>query len=175
MAFRIASRPLGRRFLFSAPLLLGAASACAQGSDIVFQRSSLVIVTAGKDWKFDVEMATNDAERERGLMYRKELGPYEGMLFDFQREMPVSFWMKNTLIPLDMVFIAADGTVRTAVAVTASLAVWWVLGQVVAGRVTQRAVAGWREWFREFLVLGSGLWVGAVGSVLLAALVLGAL
>ena len=112
MAFRIASRPLGRRFLFSAPLLLGAASACAQGSDIVFQRSSLVIVTAGKDWKFDVEMATNDAERERGLMYRKELGPYEGMLFDFQREMPVSFWMKNTLIPLDMVFIAADGTVR---------------------------------------------------------------
>ena len=112
MAFRIASRPLGRRFLFSAPLLLGAASACAQGSDIVFQRSSLVIVTAGKDWKFDVEMATNDAERERGLMYRKELGPYEGMLFDFQREMPVSFWMKNTLIPLDMVFIAADGTVK---------------------------------------------------------------
>ena len=70
---------------------------------------------------------------------------------------------------------AADGTVRTAVAVTASLAVWWVLGQVVAGRVTQRAVAGWREWFREFLVLGSGLWLGAVGSVLLAALVLGAL
>lgn len=70
---------------------------------------------------------------------------------------------------------AADGTMRTVVAVTASLAVWWVLGQVVAGRVTQRAVAGWREWFREFLVMGSGLWLGAVGSVLLAALVLGAL
>jgi hypothetical protein len=34
------------------------------------------------------------------------------MLFDFYQEMPVSFWMKNTLIPLDMVFIAADGTVR---------------------------------------------------------------
>ena len=70
---------------------------------------------------------------------------------------------------------AADGAVRTAVAVAASLAVWWVLGQVVAGRVTQRAVAGWREWFREFLVLGSGLWLGAIGSVLLAAFVLGAL
>lgn len=70
---------------------------------------------------------------------------------------------------------AADGTVRTMVAVVASLAVWWVLGQAVAGRVTQRAVAGWREWFREFLVLGSGLWLGAVGSVLLAAFVLGAL
>lgn len=70
---------------------------------------------------------------------------------------------------------AADGTIRTSVAVLASLGVWWLLGQVVAGRVTQRAVAGWREWFREFLVLGSGLWLGAIGSVLLAAFVLGAL
>ena len=69
---------------------------------------------------------------------------------------------------------AADGNVRTVVAVGASLAVWWVLGQAVAGRVTQRAVAGWREWFREFLVLGSGLWLGAIGSVVLAAIVLGA-
>lgn len=68
---------------------------------------------------------------------------------------------------------AADGTIRTLVAVGASLAVWLVLGQVVAGRVTQRAVAGWREWFREFVILGSGLWLGAVGAVVLAALVLG--
>jgi uncharacterized membrane protein (UPF0127 family) len=44
-------------------------------------------------------------------MFRKQLGAYEGMLFDFFREAPVSFWMKNTLIPLDMVFIAADGHV----------------------------------------------------------------
>lgn len=70
---------------------------------------------------------------------------------------------------------AADGAGRTAIAVGASLAVWLVLGQVVAGRVTQRAVAGWREWFREFVVLGSGLWLGAVGAVVLAAVVLGVL
>ena len=70
---------------------------------------------------------------------------------------------------------AASGTLRIAAAVLASLAVWWVLGQMVAGRVTRRAVAGWREWTREFLVLGSGLWLGAVGAVLLAALALGAL
>jgi len=112
MAFQSASRPLGRRALFAAPLVLVAAQACAQGSDIVFKHSSLVIVTGGREIKFDIEMATTEAERERGLMYRKELGPYQGMLFDFYRDMPVSFWMKNTLIPLDMVFIAADGTVK---------------------------------------------------------------
>ena len=70
---------------------------------------------------------------------------------------------------------AADGTGRTLIAVVASLALWLVLGQVVAGRVTQRAVAGWREWFREFVIIGSGLWLGALGAVLLAAFVLGAL
>ena len=70
---------------------------------------------------------------------------------------------------------AANGTVRVALAAGASLLVWWFLGQMVAARVTRRAVAGWREWTREFLVLGAGLWLGAVGSVLLAALALGVL
>ncbi len=112
MAFQFVSRPLGRRALFGAPFVFAAASACAQGNEIVFKRSSLVIVTGSREIKFDIELATNEAERERGLMYRKELGPYQGMLFDFHREMPVSFWMKNTLIPLDMVFIAGDGTVK---------------------------------------------------------------
>ncbi|MFM8553357.1 MAG: hypothetical protein ACKOBO_01910 [Acidimicrobiales bacterium] len=70
---------------------------------------------------------------------------------------------------------AADGAARLAVAVGVSLVVWWVLGQMAAARVTRRAVAGWREWLREFVVIGSGLWLGAVGAVLLSALVLGAL
>jgi len=59
-----------------------------------------------------VEIADTAEERARGLMFRKQLGAYEGMLFDFFQEMQVSFWMKNTLIPLDMVFIAGDGTVK---------------------------------------------------------------
>lgn len=70
---------------------------------------------------------------------------------------------------------AADGSARLAVAIGASLVVWWVLGQMAAARVTRRAVAGWREWLREFAVMGSGLWLGAAGAVLLAALALGAL
>ena len=105
-------RRLGRRLFLGAPFALAAGAALAQGGEVAFKKSSLVVVTPAREIKFDVELALNDAERSRGLMFRDKLGPYEGMLFDFYQEMPVSFWMKNTLIPLDMVFIAADGTVR---------------------------------------------------------------
>ena len=109
----IASRTrLGRRLFFGAPFALAAGTAFAQSAEVKFKRSSLVVVTSAREIKFDVELALNDAERSRGLMFRDKLGPYDGMLFDFYQEAPVSFWMKNTLIPLDMVFIAADGTVK---------------------------------------------------------------
>ena len=60
---------------------------------------------------FAVELATNEDERSRGLMFRKELPDGRGMLFDFQRDQPVAFWMHNTFISLDMIFITGDGRI----------------------------------------------------------------
>jgi uncharacterized membrane protein (UPF0127 family) len=66
-------------------------------------------MTARGDFHFKVEIADTDATRERGLMFRKTLAGNRGMLFDFKTARPVAFWMKNTLIPLDMLFVGPDG------------------------------------------------------------------
>ncbi len=59
-----------------------------------------------------LEVARTGSQREHGLMNRTELAPHSGMIFVFDRDEFVNFWMKNTLLPLDMIFIGADGTVR---------------------------------------------------------------
>ena len=59
-----------------------------------------------------LEVARTESQREYGLMNRAQLAPHTGMIFVFGDDDPVAFWMKNTRIPLDMVFVAADGTVR---------------------------------------------------------------
>jgi|SRR5882724_1076186 len=70
-----------------------------------------IATSAGLSLAFRVEIARTDTEREQGLMYRDKLAPDAGMLFFYPTDRPVAFWMKNTLIPLDMIFIKRDGTV----------------------------------------------------------------
>lgn len=78
---------------------------------VAAQMQTLEIVSKSGVHVFTVEVATTDQERETGLMHRKQMPDGQGMLFDFAPEQPVSMWMKNTFISLDMIFIRADGSI----------------------------------------------------------------
>ncbi len=73
----------------------------------------LVAHTATGDYGFSVEVVDTPATRAKGLMFRQSLAKDAGMLFDFKQEQETAFWMQNTFIPLDMIFIGADGVVKT--------------------------------------------------------------
>jgi uncharacterized membrane protein (UPF0127 family) len=76
-----------------------------------FEKQELVIKCGGNELPIIAEIARSPAQHEQGLMYRKELKDGYGMLFVFDRDTTMSFWMKNTLIPLSIAYIAYDGRI----------------------------------------------------------------
>jgi hypothetical protein len=93
----------------------------AQARAAAAKSEPLTILTKTGPKRFDVEVMRDDAGRARGLMFRRHMAADHGMLFDFEREEPVTMWMKNTYMPLDMVFIRTDGTISRIAADTEPL------------------------------------------------------
>ena len=100
--------PSLRRAVLAAACLLAVLSA---GNSRAASFEEAEIVTKSGVRTFQVEVATSDEERMKGLMFRKSLPEGAGMLFDFGKEQMVVMWMKNTYVSLDMIFIRADGTI----------------------------------------------------------------
>lgn len=100
---------------FLAALLLAVTGCVSQNAGLP------VVVVNAPSARLHLEVASSDAQRECGLMYRTVLPEHTGMLFVFAADAPLNFWMKNTLVPLDMIFVAADGTVRIVYANVATV------------------------------------------------------
>jgi uncharacterized membrane protein (UPF0127 family) len=88
-------------------LLIAAPAAIAQA----LPRSELLVETPSSQFRFDVEIADDASERARGLMFRQTLADNAGMLFLYPKPQEVEFWMKNTPLSLDIVFVQQDGTI----------------------------------------------------------------
>jgi uncharacterized membrane protein (UPF0127 family) len=100
-----------RRVLLAAVLFLTLLPA-AMGRLGAAELQTLEIASRTGVHAFAVELALTPDEQSRGLMYRRSLPEGQGMLFDFKRDQETSFWMKNTYVPLDMIFIRSDGRIH---------------------------------------------------------------
>ena len=90
-------------------------SAAAAQNQVTFERGSLSIRSGDRLIDVSIEIARSKEQRARGLMFRRELGDTEGMLFDYGYPQQASMWMKNTYIPLDMLFVRSDGVIEKIV------------------------------------------------------------
>jgi uncharacterized protein len=121
-----------RAIVVGALLCTGAAAAPASVS---FEESSLTVDAADGQFEFLVEMAVNPAQRSQGLMFRESLEEDRGMLFDFGKSQRATMWMRNTYVPLDMLFIDEGGQITQIAANTQPLS-----DAVIASREPVRAV-----------------------------------
>jgi uncharacterized membrane protein (UPF0127 family) len=134
-------------------LVLLSFSHCAAGENIRFEKRELTFEGSGVPVTITAEIARTERERERGLMFRKEIKDGEGMFFIFEKDQLLSFWMKNTLVPLSIAYISRDGVILEIRDLEPGN-----LRPVVSGRSCRYALEVPRGWFdREGLGPGDRL------------------